>query len=184
MALTREIILLVGALILCCAGVYLLRVLWRKQNMIGVICAWGLITVAAIGSSVSVGAEFGVAYVLMAFSVIGAVIVFSGAQSRPVKEEKNRPPDTSPFWDVTSKPHKWATFFIAGPVTGIVSCMAVAGLSQFLPFERPSQMVFAAFIYPFIWAIATVWICSAQRLLNAVVVLITTAILSTLALFV
>ena len=170
------------ALLLCVAGVVLLRLSWRRQRTALVCTGWLLLVLSPVVWSGSAGGEFGVSYALLALSIVAWLLIVFNVERQPVKAV-NGAVDTATL-PATTRWHKLGTFLVAGPLAGIASLLACAllvGLASDAD-SRGNSMVLTAFVFPLAWAAAVVWVCAGDRLARTAGALLVVSVIAALGL--
>lgn len=171
------------SLLLCGGGVGALRVGWRRSDMLGRLAptaGWVLLAAAIYIGVQAWGAEFGITYVLAAFSLIALMGVALNIERRPVVPDKGGIQSNHP----SSTWQKWLTFLIAGPLIGLVSCQLTLLCASALPGSEVSNMATAAIVFPTLWGVLSYLSCLVGNSSKQAVVLTVIAVATSLALYI
>lgn len=107
------------------------------------------------------GAEFGATYWFIFLALVAWGTIFFNRTVSP-ENAMNRP-YRNQFVSIKKIVKSFATFFLAGPLALVSSCLLTILVSSWLPMERANQLVLAAFIFPVLWALVSFWICATQK---------------------
>lgn len=167
------------------AGVAALYSSWRKLPLSGpwvVAAGWLLVAVSLWSWVAGAGAEFGISYGLIAFSLLGAVLVLYNFELRERKLARSNGTRA-----LTIDPRSWGRHGLllvaAVPLAGLASTLLTVWLASFLPWHPTDRMVLAVLLVPVIWGLAAWWACADSRPLRPVSVLGAAAVLPALILY-
>ena len=153
-------------------GVGGLRFAWRGKERRHQIARWGswlsLLLAILCWSAIS-GAEFGVSFALLAFSLVA--LVFLGFNAT-VKPGQNAKPAVLLEEVNSSRLRKCMTFLVVGPLLGFTSGYGTLVFMLILPFSTSTQLVVASFLYPTLWAIFAFLVCARDRKLADALVML------------
>lgn len=161
------------SLALCVVGVVLLRLGWRRPEPTGRTCVaagWASLLAAILLWSRASGWEFGSSFALLAIAVIAWLVIAFEAERRPEKGANGKAIGND--LAATSTGHKWGTFLVAGPLGACVSLSITVLATQWLPLDMAARLVWAACLYPLVWAGLMVWVCTDIRLGRAALALL------------
>ncbi|CAA0090777.1 Uncharacterised protein [Halioglobus japonicus] len=170
------------ALLLCVAGILLLRLSWRRQRTALVWTGWLLLALSPVVWSVSAGVEFAVSYALLALSIAAWLLIAVNVERQPAKAG-NGAVDTATL-PATTALHKLGTFLVAGPLAAsasLLACALLVGLASGAE-SRGNSMVLTAFVFPLAWGAAVVWVCASDRLLRTAGLLLVVTVVAALGL--
>lgn len=172
-------------LVLGATGVAGLYSAWRRFALSGaavVAASWALIAVSLWAWSRAFGAEFGVSFALIAFSLFGGLALLVNFEVRERKGD--RPANTQA---VTIDPRSWGRhgllFFAVVPLAGAASIFCTVLLCGLLPWHDTDKMVLAVLLVPVVWGLAAYWVCADSRPLRPIAVLLACALAPALYLY-
>ncbi|WP_439134824.1 hypothetical protein [Pseudomaricurvus sp.] len=172
------------SLLLSAGGVGCLFAAWRQKpsTPFPVSLGWGLLIVSLYTWSRLLGVEFGIAYALIALSLVAWLLV--GVTVDGSRTKLNEQPSVAlsrPSLRTLGK--HTALLLLTVVLAGAVSALVGVGMLRLLPMERVNTIIVSILFFPLIWGGLSYWYCAAERLLKPVLVSLGAGALGALAIF-
>ncbi|MDF2621373.1 MAG: conserved rane protein of unknown function [Xanthobacteraceae bacterium] len=152
------------------AGVALLRRQWARKSAGGrsfVALGWLLVLV---GFALFVRAwemELGIAYGLVAFSLVAYLVVATGAQVRSARQRGPRDVPLEPQDRRTNWARGTAKAFLAIVLSGVAAIGLGIAFALGTPFETHDRIVLGGLLVPVLWGAGMAWTLCDAKLLRA-----------------
>jgi len=156
------------ALLLCSAGIFILWRNWRQShnNKLMQLLSMILLIASCALCIQSSGAEFGTIYFFFMLTVQTYLLIWVTKKSTPIQSMPQRNSAPSLPWNRKKKAkllyYILGLFFLCG-LSGVLFSMTLARL---IIDSLTAQLVFSALIFPVIWALASIWLSSTEKLLR------------------
>ncbi|MCW8880570.1 MAG: hypothetical protein OQJ89_15000 [Kangiellaceae bacterium] len=155
---------------------------YRGINL-GVTLGWLFIFSSALAFNHTKGIEFGLTYLFLILA-IAAWLVMTLINTRTSAPNHFIRPYQNKFVGFGRSLKSSATFVIAGPLAFASSCLVSIFICSYLPMEQTNALVFAGFLFPIVWSLASFWICATSKRLVPTSVVGLSGLLSGLLIFV
>jgi len=141
-----------------------------------IFTAWVGIFVSLVCWIQTLGAEYGVVYGII--SLAFASWLFAAKNSELKVAQTKLKQHTQTWLAKKQLLHGAATLIVAGPIALLTSCLFSLALIKWLPFAVANKWFFAALLFPILWGLSCLWLCSADKLRGPSICLISLACLS------
>lgn len=166
-------------------GMMLLFYYWRNKSerVQGAReVAWTFIFISFYGWSNAYGIEFGSVYFCVTTAISAWILTGINRQSKPPSNAKLAYENQTIGYKKIA--HGIGTFFVAGPLCMLSSCLITIILFRYLPMERANALVAAAFTFPIVWALISYWTCAKEKLLIPFISVLGSGVVISLFLFI
>ncbi len=167
--------LIAAAIGLLAAGVALLRLSWLRKRRGGlkgaVLVGWLAIVASFFIFAHAFGGERGIAFALLAFSVVGLVGVTATVQVRR-KRSDSRDRAAEPAQRATNWTRAIAKSLLAIVLAGAASIGVGVAFAVAMPMPETDKMLIGGLMVPVLWGGGMAWTLSDSKLLRATAILL------------
>jgi len=156
----------------------------KRAQRLSKISGWGLVLLALYVWCLRDGWEFGLTFWLITSAC--SAWFFSLCDSQSQRQQPSKTTDKTYRFQILSRArvgHSLATFLVVCVVSLIACCFFSLALFTLLPGDESNNLVFIAFLFPLLWALASYWVCATKRLRTPLFSLIFISAASSLLLF-
>lgn len=162
-------------------GVTALAISWRRRPASSwhlVSLGWLGIIAGHIGYARVWGAEVGIAYGLLALSIVAYAVVAMGVEVRGSPRRASREIALEPEERVVNWRRGVAKSLLAIVLSGIASIGVGVAIAVAMPMEIVDRIMLGGVLVPVLWGGGMAWTLSDARLLRATIVLVTVSVVS------
>lgn len=165
-----QVSLTLGGVISMLAGVLTLRRQWKRRADAGppyVAFGWLLILTGGVAMVLGWRPEPGLAYGLIAFSLAGYLVVFTGGDYRPAGLRATHATSLAPQARRTNWGRGAAKAFLAIVLSGVAAIGLGIAFALAMPLEIHDRIVLGGLLVPVLWGAGMAWTLCDARLLRA-----------------
>ncbi|MFG1403967.1 hypothetical protein [Xanthobacter sediminis] len=173
--------LTLGAILSMLAGVLFLRRRWQRRSDARpqhLAVGWLLIAAGGMAMVLSWRPELGLAHGLLAFSLMGYLVVFAGADYRSARLRAVRETSLAPQARRTNWARGTAKAFLAIVLSGVAAIGLGIAFALAMPLEIHDRVVLGGLLVPVLWGGGMAWTLCDARLLRATGVLLAVSAIS------
>ena len=140
------------------------------------VLAWLGVIVSLVCWVQALGAEYGVVYGIISLAFVSWLLAAKNSEFKVAQTKLKQ--HTQTWLAKKQLLHGAATLIVAGPVALLTSGLSSLTVIKWLPFAAANKWFFAALLFPILWGLSCLWLCSADKLRGPSVCLIGLACLS------
>ena len=141
-----------------------------------VVVAWLGVFVSLTCWIQALGAEYGAVYGIISLAFVSWLFAAKNSEFKAAQTKLKQ--HTQTWLAKKQLLHGAATFIVAGPIALLTSGLCSLAAIKWLPFAAANTWFFAALLFPILWALSCLWLCSADKLRGPFICLISFACLS------
>lgn len=179
---SSPLLMIALALLICSAGVFVLWHAWSEKKAVALWLGLGLTIVAIPVWSLAVGWEFALVYNSIAVALFAWLCCLLQLEYK-TKRLPNATRDKRLIFSKKTKIRWWWLLLSLVAVAGPVSALLSVVVCRWLPMTSGNQMAAATLVFPFSWALISLWLCYSQHFIRNNVILVVLGGLSALVIF-